>query len=126
MNVSEWLLVVITIAVCATSAAVVRFALSLGPVLDSLRRTSDRLGHLTVPVESVLRQVQREVEELQVVTRRADEILGNVEGTARASQRVATEVLGVVDLIGVTRRTRAATSGAKAALTLLKHAVARR
>jgi hypothetical protein len=126
MNVSQWLLVVITVAVCAMAFVMVRLVVSLGPAMASLRRTSDRLGQLAVPAEATLLEVQRELEELRALTRRTNGILTSVEGTAEASRRVATEALGIVNLLGVTRRTRAAASGAQAALALLKHAVTRR
>lgn len=126
MTLSEWLLVIITIAVSTMSFFVVRLAVSLGPAVASLRRTSDRVGQATISAEAVLVEVRAEVRQLQAVTARAGEVLADVEDVAQATRQVAREAAGIVNLVGVTRRARAASAGAKAALGLLRHAVAGR
>lgn len=126
MILSEWLLVIITIAIGTMTFFVVRLVVNLGPAVASLRRTSDRVGQATMIAESMLEEVRAEVQQLQTLTTKAGEVLADVGDVTHATREVAFEAAGIVNLVGVTRRTRAVTAGAKIALGLLRNAVAGR
>jgi uncharacterized protein YoxC len=126
MVLSEWLLVVITIAICAMVGIGAWLASRLAPALESLRTAADRLGRLATPAEGVLHEAQRELQELRTLTQRANAVVEDIESVAHSSRRVASEAVDVVNMVGVTRRARAAAAGARAGLMLLKHAVTRR
>ncbi len=124
MALWEWLLVIITVAIGTATVFVVRFLVKLDPAVDSLRRTSDRFGQATLSAQMVLAEVQAEVRQLQAITARADGVLADVEGVTRSTRKVAREAVGIVNLVGFTRRTRAITAGARAALGMLRNAAA--
>lgn len=126
LALSEWLLVVITAAAVALVVIIARLANQIGQTLASVRQTSDKVGDLAPRVERVLSELEVELQELQGVTSRANQIVGEVQHVTGEFGRATLDVLNIVRFLDVTRRARAAMAGAKAGVALLKDAVVRR
>lgn len=126
MTLTEWLLIIITVAVVALVIIIARLAMKMGQTLESVRATVDRLGALAPRIDTVLVEVEQGLREIHGVTAQTQRIVGNVEVVADEARRVALDVLNIVGFLDVTRRANAAMVGAKAGVALLKAAVTRR
>jgi uncharacterized protein YoxC len=126
MTLTEWLLIIITVAAVALVVIIARLAAKMGQTLESVRSTVDRLGELAPRIDGVLTELERGLQEVHGVTVRANRIVGDVESVADEARRVALDVLNIVGFLDVTRRAHAAMAGAKAGMAMLKDAVSRR
>jgi hypothetical protein len=126
MTLTEWLLIIITVAAVALVIIIARLAVKMGQTLESVRASVDRLGALAPRIDTVLVQVEQGLREIHGVTAQTQRIVGNVEVVADEARRVALDVLNIVGFLDVTRRANAAMVGAKAGVALLKAAVTRR
>jgi hypothetical protein len=126
MTLTEWLLIIATLAGVALVIIIARLAMKIGQTLESVRATTDRLGDLAPRIDTVLVELERGLQEIHGVTAQTQRIVGNVEVVADEARRVALDVLNIVGFLDVTRRTRAAMAGAKAGVAMLKDAVSRR
>jgi dsDNA-specific endonuclease/ATPase MutS2 len=111
-TVSDIMLTVIALSLAACAVQLLRIWGRLGRTATEVENASRRVGELEPRLERVLDELSGELRELRSLTRRTDAVVSDV-------QAVSGEIRRGVEIVDLTRRTRAAVAGARAGLAVL-------
>lgn len=125
-SLGEVLLLLLTIAAIVLVVMVARAIPRFSAAADDIAATSRRLGALEPQIRTVLENLEAELEELQRVTEASRHVATNVSDVSDESRRVVLDLIHDLEELEVPARYRAAVSGARAGLQVLKAANRRR
>lgn len=118
----EVLLLLMTIGILILTIVLARTGQKLGKASEGFEETTRRVNELEPQIRRVLAKLEGELDSLQRVTRRTEQVAGHVAEVSGESRRVVLDLLHDFEEIQLPERYRAAVAGAKAGLAVLRAA----
>lgn len=118
----EVLLLLMTIGILILVVVLARTGHKLGSAIEGFEETTRRVNELEPQVRRVLEKLEGELDDLQRVTRRTEQVADHVAEVSDESRRVVLDLLHDLEELQLPERYRAAVAGAKAGLAVLRAA----
>lgn len=118
----EVLLLLMTIGILILVVVLTRSGQKLGNAIEGFEETTRRVNGLEPQVRRVLEKLEEELDDLQRVTRRTEQVADHVAEVSDESRRVVLDLLHDLEELQLPERYRAAVAGAKAGLAVLRAA----
>jgi len=118
----EVLVLLMTIGVLILVIVLARTGQKLSSAIEGFEETTQRVNALEPQVRRVLEKLEGELDDLQRVTARTEQVAANVAEVSDESRRVVLDLIHDLEELQVPERYRAAVAGAKAGLAVLKAA----
>ena len=121
-SLAEVLMLLLTIGGLILVVVLVRAGQKLGSAIEGFQETTRRVNGLEPQVRRVLEKLEEELDDLQRVTERTEQVAANVAEVSDESRRVVVDLIHDLEELQLPERYRAAVAGAKAGLAVLRAA----